>query len=271
MAFNMNLNPLSLEVVHRHHALSELVLTPFAARGFVWLRGRMPERRRFVRVAAAATLVAVTAASAYQIRAHHTDAIEQFLDETLASVPDDAIIVGTGDHRYLGINYLQRCRDAFGSVDYVDAKLLGYDWYRDEVDRKLGIEAPSPIESPDGGRPIYPIVEFVRRAQKTGRPVFAMDDFTPKLSAAFPNYPYGTLRRLLPPGTPTPSPEALVALDEKVYADFHPRPHPDRSLNPWGFELFRWYAMRWGEVGKRCGDDEACRQQARAMARKWAR
>jgi hypothetical protein len=71
-----------------------------------------------------------------------------------------------------------------------------------------------------------------------------------ELVAKFPEYPYGILVRLLPPGTPVPPLLEVVRTNEDLYRSFQldAQPGPDDEL---ATAVHLRYAMTWKTLARR--------------------
>ena len=87
----------------------------------------------------ALALVAGAVLALPDLAIEHAPTVENYLRDTLAIAPENAIVVGVGDHRVFGFAYVQRVLGERRDVDYVDARLLAYGWYRDKVATRLGL------------------------------------------------------------------------------------------------------------------------------------
>jgi hypothetical protein len=95
-------------------------------------------------------LVAVALAGGLQalpyLEYHRGPTVEQYVRDTLEPLPEGAVLVGDSDHRYFGFQYAQRVLGLRRDVTYVDIGIIGFDWHRRRIERRLGIESGA-----DGG------------------------------------------------------------------------------------------------------------------------
>lgn len=238
MRFNIAPVSIGALVVERFHLLPESLLAVMAARGFDHLAERAPLGAR-----AQAMLVFAVAALGFtlslpEVGDDHEATVETYLLDTLDTLPPNAVMLGTGDHRTLGFPYAQRALGVRRDVLHIDPKLLPLAHYRARIERALGRRFPFPVG------PNIPTVRIAETVLSTGRDLFLTDVFSQAIPRAMPTYPYGTLIRVVAPGTLTPPPDALIRINDAIYQ--HYRLRPSRvPLPPWQADAQREYARTW--------------------------
>ena len=264
-------------IVERFHLLPVLLLVVPVAVGLdhaissVRARWRSEAPRPWpvgaVAAVGAVVLAASTALSLPGLRAAHSPAVERYLANTLASLPQDALLIGTGDHQVFGFAYLQRARGVRPDVVYLDWELTTHAWYRAQLEPRLGhpvvVEGVGAVSA-----------RLVDAALARGRAVFvdtagAAGSVQARLLATFPSYPYGTVIRLLP-RTARPPPLAEVrAENEALVGRFdlrYPRPVVGEG---WAALVQARYAQPWHALAAAfaaAGDRQAADELAAVAA-----
>jgi hypothetical protein len=242
--FNIDPRGTGLHVVERFHILPTLLLCVALARGITWLVERRQEvtgrLRRPVALLLVPLLLAMAGASLSLdgVRRGHSPAVELYLRNTLLSLPQDAILLSNGDHRYFGFAHMQQVHELRPDVLCLDWAMLAYDWYRARMEAKLG--APLIPEGPGKASE-----RLAMSLLETGRPLMMTHGTRPNLVQALPSYPIGTVVHLLPPGAQPPAPHELArrnqALYQRMALDYAP-PGPDDG---WMTEAHTDYAQTW--------------------------
>ncbi len=262
--FNIALTGVGWAIVARFHLLPEVLLSVFVAQGAdaAARRVSLGTRARALLVAGAGVIGA--AATLPGVLAAHRSVLEDYVFDTLHTAPPGAVVLGTGDHRQLGVLYAQRALGVRRDVLYIDPWLLLLPAPRARVERALGRPLP-----PLRGRTVDTRA-LALAVLSTGRPLFLTDVFTPAIVRSFPTYPLGTLIRVLPPGEALPDPGALAAMNDRVFAGYRVR-RAEGAVDPWFALAYADYARPWGALaavfGQR-GDTvraEACAQRAAAL------
>lgn len=225
----------------------------------------LPERIRFEQalLAALATvgLAAATAPSLDYLRRVHSPAVERSAQNLLRSLPPGAVFIHGQDEFHAVTGYVQWVLGERQDVVVVTWPLIGLPWYRERLARR-GL--PFAVEPTN-------VVDFVRRAQAAGRPVFA-DRLQRELIAGFPTHPYGFVIRVLPHGEPLPDVPTVFAINADLYSRFelgYPVPGPDDEF---ATEVHLRYAAIWTMIEtklREIGDVERA-AQAREMAKQLA-
>lgn len=254
---------LGATLVERFRLLPEVVLTIGVAWGLdAW--PRFAQGRLFPFAVATLAMVAPCALHAWpEVRADHSDALELYTENTLASAPPRAVLLGTGDYRLFSFLYAETI-GLRPDVAYVDPHLLGYEWYKRRAGRALGAEVVPPDPSGDE------TVTIAEQAMTLGRPVFVTDVFDPAVVNAFASYPLGTLIRLLPHGTSPPLPEAVDQENAAVFSAFR-RWDPVARDDAWAKAVLPAYPRPWialARIFERHGDAARAKRD-RERAAEW--
>jgi hypothetical protein len=258
--FNIDPHGIGAQLVSRFHALPVLMLGPLVAAGLDAVFARLG-RRALTGVAIAT--VAIGGLNATTIVDQNRGVINAYLHDTLKPLPPDAIVFATGDHRTFGAAYAQQVEGIRDDVDWVDGRLLAYDWYVERAERRLGVPLPRTDEQG------IPIMETVEIALRTGRPVFVANRFVEGFDR-FASYPIGTVLRLLPPGSRVPAPHVLATRNAKVFSEFELDVALRDVANPWEREVFEYYRRPWNSLAgafEHLGQEESARQARRAERR----
>lgn len=235
-----NIPPVGLGalVVERFHLMPEALLAAMAARGFDHLSERAPLRAR-----AQATLAGAVAALGFtlslpEVGDDHEATVETYLLDTLDTLPPNAVVLGTGDHRTLGFPYVQRALGHRRDVLHIDPMLLPLAHYRARIERALGRRFPFPVG------PNTPTVKVAETVLSTGRELYLTNVFSRAIPRAMPTYPLGTVIRVLAPGSRAPRPDELIAANDALYQRYRLRPSRI-PLPPWQADAQSEYARVW--------------------------
>jgi hypothetical protein len=236
MRFDAPLDDLGLYTVRRFHLVSLVILAPAVARAIDTAVARLA-RDRVAWVAVAAVLVGGLAAAAPQIAALHTPAFENAAANLLRSLPEDAVLVQSHGERYFAMGYLQLARGLRPDVVVVDWAIIPLPWHRARLEAE-GITIPH-------GNDASAQVAAALVAQ--GRPVF-VDDYAATIVQRLPTYPYGTVFRVLPPGTPRPPIEEVYAINQRVFAQFDLDYPPPGPHDEFATRVHEDYARAWNII-----------------------
>lgn len=251
--FNIDPHGIGRDVCERFHILPALLLAvPVAA--LVDLAGD-----RLVRPRATALAVLGFAVLAFagwpRLARIHSPAMEAGVRNLLRSLPAGALAVVIADDHCSGGRYLQLARGERPDVALVCAGMLPLRPYR-ELWARRGLALPSS----DGAR-------LGDALLATGRPAF-VDPFLHRVLDAFPAYPFGVLRRVLPRGAAQPTVGEVAAINRDVYRGFDlDYPRPDREDGCPALAHLR-YASTWAGIAKAldaAGDHDAA-HEARDLA-----
>jgi len=268
--FNLPAEGWGVVMVERFYLLPLAVLWVFAAPALedalAWAEARLPPRRaRALLAASCATVIAAGAVRASEhIRRWHTAVLEDYLTNTLRSLPPRAVLLGTGEHRLFGVAYAQRTLGLRPDVTYIDPTFLPRPWYRRRVARALGVPIGAVRgTSVDTGRLVEDVIA-------TGRPVLLANVFSRRIVTRWPTWPRGTCLYVNTAAAPTPPPDALDALNLALYQTFTLR-SLDQPVDLWSSDVAAAYPRAWrliADAAQARGDfarAEVCRGRADAL------
>jgi hypothetical protein len=189
----------------------------------------------------------------------HTPAVERFAQNTLRSLPRDAVVFAGQDDEYFGFQYVQWALGERQDVTVVAWQFTSMPWYRRRLEAR-GVPVPT------GRLPVVPAVEAMLSA---GRPVF----FDRKRTAAtnialirnFPTYPYGTMMRVLPRGSAVPPIEAVYEENKTLFERFvfdYPIPGHNDEL---ATIIHNRYASAWNLLGRKLREAGKLEEAVRAF------
>jgi hypothetical protein len=274
LMFNIDPRGLGLHIVERFHILPALLLVPWVAVGLDRLGDVLGDAPSVARLGREGLLgvwvgcvgVVAGALSLQAVREGHSPAVERYLQNTLRSLPPNAALIASGDHRLFGFLYAQTALGQRPDVLYIDYEMLSYPWYRARVEARFGQTL-----IPDGPGPAS--VRMGKALLKAGRPVYLASMSNQNLTSALPSYPIGTCVRVLPEGALPPDPLTLAQENEALFQSFDlDYPAPQRPDEGWSVEVHNDYARPWqnlAAVFERAGHPEAAqaaRQRAVALA-----
>jgi hypothetical protein len=252
--FNIDPHGLGAYVCERFHILPVLLLAvPVAAALDLGVArvARLGSTARPGRAAWLATLgfAALTVAGVPGLLRIHSPATELGVRNLLRSLPRGAIAVVTDDDHCAGARYLQLVRGERSDVAVVCAGLLPLAWYRAAwADRGLALPATT------GPR----LGEALLRA---GRPAF-VDPRLTGVAAALPGYPFGVLRRVLPPTAAPPPAAEVAAQNREIYRAFDLDYPPPGRDDGYPTAAHHRYADAWLAIARllaAAGDRDAAR------------
>ena len=136
--------------------------------------------------------IGILAANAGDNTMPRTELIQNFAENILGSIPDQAVLVSAGDLVTVPIWYLQEVEGRGNDKIVVDANLLPVTWYARDIARRYPELAGTDLAEIDYRERVN---VFLERAAKT-RDVYMIGNFiTPD---GFMTVPHGLVRRLLP-------------------------------------------------------------------------
>ena len=209
-------------------------------------------------VASAVALVAIFVARPRVVEDGRS-IVETYLVDTLQSLPPNAVLVGTGDHRTFGFAYVQGVLGVRPDVVWIDAHLVHTDWYRSRF-RRAGAQ-PLPSEA----------TALVAHLAAGDRPLFLTNDVDLETRVTLPTYAIGTTLRVLPRESSLPQASEIEKLNDAVALHLHRAHTPPTDRWGWAADADDAYARAWLQLAGRFrseGDTEranAC--VARANAR----
>jgi len=223
------------------------------------------------RTAAAATVTAGVVAgwvALPSIREARRADVAWYLDNVLASAPEDAVIVATGDQSWGAFLYAHYAQHSRPDLAFVNPGLAHLAWYRRQATALTGAEFDTPAGGAIGPR------TMMRRLLQTGRPVLYAQWPDPVLEPT-PHDTIGPLMRVWSDGAERPSVDALLAANLAAFASFRIDPAPPLDPTAWGRPLYEAYARAWVELAQRLAEAgrlpeaQGCIARASALA-PWA-
>ncbi len=253
--FNIVPTAIGRQVVERFHLLPMLLVALLAGLGVEYLLQRWQPRQAVALWALAVLGLAAGLVSWPHVEAQHRGTVERYLKDTLRTAPKDAVILGTGDHRFYGFLYAQRALGMRPDVTYVDPKMLLYPWYRQRASRELGLQVATPEHRN------VDTAHLAEQILAAKRPLLLADVFSPAIVQRYATYPIGTLIRVLPPGETPPDPLQLEQLNLDLTQQFDRKHGPAAREDGWARELQSNYGRPWFALGEAF---DAARQPERA-------
>ena len=240
--FNLAPDGVALHVVERFHLVPALLVAPWVAVGFDRVLAPLTPRLPAIATAVAVAYISVVARFD-EVREHHRPTVEFYLRNIVSSVPDGAVVLGTGDHRLYGFLYLERALGKMGGVTYVDARMLLHPWYADRIEDAIG----GPVQGVDHEAATVDTVALIRGLHADGRPVYLTNVFSERIPAAIPLIPSGVLLEARAPGAP---PLTLVEVAERHQAMMQRYViEADPPLrDTWGGLVHDDYARAWNDL-----------------------
>jgi len=235
--FDVEPTGLGLYVVRRFHLLPTLLLAPAVAiavdRGYQ-LIARV--RVEIIAVLACACVVTSGLIAVTDVARVRTPAVENGLHALLVNLPPNAVVLLSGDLPYLGAGYLQVARGERPDVIVALWHFVGVRWFRDRLARRGLV-----VDSRDDAKPSIRIAEEILAS---GRPLF-VDLSLGNILKELPSYPYGTLFRILPRGTPVPSLDDVVAQNRAWFASIDLDYPPPGTDDEYPTQIHAGYAATW--------------------------
>jgi hypothetical protein len=265
MRFDLVPVGLNLYAIRRFHLMATLLLAvPVAGAldvALVRLEGRLrPGIAAAIAVLGFATAALVTVPDVLRVR---TPAIEHAMHGMLRGVPPNAVVFVSGDVPFLGTGYLQVARGERPDVVVALWHLVGDRAYRARLARRGVVIETNTDETPS--------IRIAEDILASGRPLL-VDLALGNVLRTLPNYPYGTLFRVLPRGQARPSIDEVAAQNRDWFAALdldYPRPGRDDEypamIHAGYAETWRIITAAFAAAGKR---DEAAGAAAlmRALA-----
>ncbi len=261
--FNLDLEGPKAEMVKRFHVLPMIIGTPFVALGVQWAQ-ELPVAKSLKAAAAVGAMGLLLLTGSVRTSAAYSGALQDSLRNTLEGLPPRAVILGSGDHRYFGWQYLQEVEGLRPDVVTIEPSVLAQRWYIDRLRPRVGSELPYA-----GSRIDLRAVLDVLLA--TDRPVFIADRFAKDVLAERRIVPDGPAWRMLREGEPEPSAQELYDRTRTVFDGFvHHAAPPEYVRDAWGWSLFHSHTELWADVLARCeGAGAPCTEGARDVLERY--
>jgi hypothetical protein len=263
--FNLPLDGAGPAVAERFYLMPEVVLTVMAAVGLDAVGARALSRPAWAIALTAVSAAVAIAASVGEVLEYDRPTVALYVENTLRGAPPQAIVVGTGDHRWGAFMYARYALHLRSDVVCVVPDMVKQPWYRAELGARLGVSLDTPDQRAVGPKTL------MRRLLSTGRPVLYTDWPDPAVNGTR-HYSVGTLMRVLRDDEAPPAPDALEAMNEAVFSRYEVEPDPPRDPRGWGRGLIDDYARAWGELGQAYGSrgevekEQACFRKAARFA-----
>ncbi len=234
---NVPATPEGAAIVRRFHLLPALLLcVPFAV-GAEALLGRASALLRGAAIAGVICLDVWLGLPG--IANERRPMLENYVLDTLATVPENAVVFGSGDERVFGFLYAKLGLGVRRDVTFVSPILLHYGWYHRRVEAELGMTLPGPKHGS------ISTVDLAATVLSHGRPLFLADAGTGAILRAFATFPVGTVIVVLPPGASPPPPDALERTNVALYARYRIDPSVRNARQAWTAGPRQAYARPW--------------------------
>ncbi|MEM7155136.1 MAG: DUF2723 domain-containing protein [Myxococcota bacterium] len=192
---------------------------------------------RIVLVVAAVVLLATQVARSVARGLPSSDAgVERYATDLLKTpAPGQrALIFGTDDHRIFPILFAQHVRGVGEDVLYIDASLLSQRWYREHLRARWP-------QLPEVEMPLKMMGALWSNPQTRDTPIYLANMFS-RPATQLPIVPQGVLWRVVPPGSPPITPQAVVEEHLAAIERYGPPPVAERSdAHPWTQDLYAAY------------------------------
>ncbi|MCX5748038.1 MAG: DUF2723 domain-containing protein [Proteobacteria bacterium] len=267
LRFNVPLVGFGPYVARRFHLLPAILLAPAVACALDWAGGMIARRVRVPVFGAwlVASVAVVTSAALRlpHLAAVHSPATETSIANLLRALPPEAVVIHSQDVMMFGGQYLQVREGVRPDVVLVAWPTMTSSSYHQYIAARLGRSGGQVAAVAAGGS-----LGFVEQQLAAGRAVF-VDESQRNALTSLPSYPYGTVFRVLPRGTPPPAIEQVFADNKAVFEKFdvgYELPGVDDDFATAAHER---YAVTWRVIGRaldRSGRHDQA-QEAFAIAR----
>ncbi len=247
--FNLSPRGLSGIVVDRFHLLPLALATVIAAIGLERVtssgRGRISQRVIVGLALAATVTIALRGLStSSEVRAHHRPTIERYLENVLALLPPESILLVSSDDQVGGFSYMRCARGARADVTVISPHLLLAEWYAKRTTARLGFEVEHGVTRPGTTEPVLDSSRLLEQLVGTGRPVFVARWFADNLASTFASYPIGPVIRVVPGWDHVPPPAVLHEWNTTLFASMTLDERPPPRLT-WAGARYIDYARPW--------------------------
>jgi hypothetical protein len=260
--FNLAPRGLSAHIVERFHLLPTALVAVLTAIGLdpVLARIRHPQRDRIAYAIAAILGLVRGAVTRPELAERQRGTTERWLDNVLATLPPNAVVVGDGDDAVSGFLYEQVALGKRPDVVHIAPRLLFAKWYTHHVALALG--DPGFLN----GGPVGELSEpaMLRELLALGRPVYVLD--TSNLGT-MPTYPVGPVIRVVADAKDILDPYALEKENLGVFGKLALDAEPPLA-GTWAGLRWPDYARPWRSLAasfERLGDKrraDICRKRA---------
>ncbi len=245
--FNLPLVGAGPTVAERFYLLPEVVLTVLGALSVDALVPWLMARDGLTSALAALAGVTATSLTVPEVLEYNRPTVALYIENTLRAAPPDALIVGTGDHRWGGFLYARYALHERPDVLYLVPATMTQAWYRRDMQDLTGVSFETPAHRAVGPKTL------MARLLATGRPVLYTD--WPDEVADTQHYTVGTLMRVLRPGEDPPRLEAVEAMNVETFSRYELESTLPEDVHGWGYLLEGDYARPWGELGSAYGKE----------------
>lgn len=264
LLFNLQIDIISVSVIRRFYTLPALTFIIFVALGADACWGIWREQSRAIRAAILMIFFGLLiSTSLIRLHANYRPTINDYIQNLLDPLPENTILLSSGDARFLGIEYYQRVEKMRPDIVLIHPSLLRFDWYiaktAGELAQKHGLaltlEAPITKE------------ELASALLATEHPIYWAESAQAHPDG-FTLSPEGYAHRLLPPGEKPPTGAEVMEQNRRLMSGFKLGPPPNHSINPWGWTLYQEHAQVWHQIAEICEreGDSQCQREALEFA-----
>lgn len=260
--FNIPPDGIGLVLVHRFHLLPAMLLAIPVAVGTEWVVHRMVEqnapRTRAVERAGHLLAVGLFFALASRSLPEHSPAVQNAVRNMLRPLPPNAVVIVSEDSLYFGSAYVQLVLGERPDVTVIAWGQLLNPEYRQRLRERSGIVALTPGDK-------FASTAIANDVLRRGLSMF-VDSTKNQVLQTFPSYPFGSLFRVLPPGSPRPPIADVFAENKAIYESFdldYPRPTRDDDYAAHEHER---YARIWSIIARALAADGKREEAATADA-----
>lgn len=204
--FNLPFVGVAPTVAERFYLFPEVILTVMTALSLDALVPWLMRRDGLVAALTAQVSVAAAILTVPEVIEHNRPTVDIYIKNTLATAPENAIIVGSGDHRWGGFMYARYALHLRPDVLHVVPDKMTQAYYRRDVQTETGVSLETPEHHAVGPKTL------MARLLATGRPVLYTDWPDPKVLGTV-HYSVGTLMRPLGDGETLPSAEEVLTMN----------------------------------------------------------
>jgi hypothetical protein len=241
--FNLPFFGAAPTVAERFYLLPEVVLTLMLALSLDDLVPWLMARDGLMAAITAQAALAACILTVPEVLEHNRPTVDLYIKNTLRAAPENALIVGTGDHRWGGFMYARYAIHMRTDVLFLVPGTMTQAWYRHDMQEMTGVSFDTPSHRPVGPKTL------MGRLLATGQPLF-YTDWPDGAVESTPHYTVGTLMRVLREGESPPPAEELERMNVEAFSKYELEATPPEDPHGWGFGLYGDYARAWGELGQ---------------------